>query len=85
MSSSTLTITIDELRMIPYPSDTKNKSNIKAYQRGYTAALLGQPRESNPNYHNRRYTKLLGYRFYQWWDKGYLQAVKDNENKKKVK
>ncbi len=83
--SSTLTITIDELRVLPYPSDTKNKSNIKAYHRGYIAALAGQSRESNPNYHNRKYTKLLGYRFYQWWDKGYVQGIKDNQEKEKVK
>lgn len=72
------------LRQLPRPSykETTNSSNITLFQKGYLAAKQGKSQDSNPYWSKRNRTKIPSWRFYNWWNKGYLQAIEDKANAK---
>lgn len=65
----------------PSASLTTNASNISLFQKGYLAATLGQSQDSNPFWNRRHMPKIPSWRFYNWWNKGYLQAIEDKQSK----
>lgn len=75
------------LRQLPIPprSQTTNSSNITLFQKGYLAAISNQSQDSNPFWDKRNKPRIPSWRFYNWWNKGYLQGIEDKNKQNKEK
>lgn len=65
-----------QLGELPKPTGTANTANIFTWQKGYSAALKGKPSTDNPYNEHKNTPSNPGYRFFQWWNKGYKEGYK---------